>query len=165
MSSLIFRKSNSRRSFPLGLRCAKMGLTYFENVRFVMIPYRCISASSTVRSSLRLLGTGRLWVFTGLSFLGVRHTLNWVLIPMSRRWWTRMSLNSLLMESRVSRSSPVIDESSHLDTSTILVLNFPSYLGSSCSNFCSSPNSVRMRCWIVYVLYRFRHFQASQTGN
>ena len=105
-----------------------------------MIPFRCISASSTVRSAL--MGTGRLWVNTGLR---VRHTSNWLFIPMSKRWRSKLSLSSTMMDSRFSRSWPVIIESSHLNIENVFVLDFLSSLGPSCSSFCSSPNSVRMR--------------------
>ena len=100
-----------------------------------MIPYLCFSANSTVRSSLRLMGTGRLCVYTGLSFLGVRHTLNWLFIPMSSRWRAKMSLNSTRVDSRFSRSSPVINESFHLNNERNCDLDFLSCLGSSSSNF------------------------------
>ena len=145
---LIFRKSTRSLNLPLGLRCAKMGLAYFENGRVVIIPYLCISASSTVRSSLRLMGTGRLCVYTGWSFLGDRQTLNWVFIPMSSRWRAKMSLNSTKMDSRFSRSSPVMSESFPLNSERNCDLDFSSCLGSSSSSFCSCRSSRRMRCWM-----------------
>ena len=58
MSALILRRSTSSLSLPLGFRCANMGLAYLEKGSVVMIPHRCMRASSTVRSSLRLMGTG-----------------------------------------------------------------------------------------------------------
>ena len=113
MRALIFRKSTSRRSFQLGLRWAKMGLAYLENGRVVMIPYLCFRASFSVRSFRRFMGTGKFCVYTGLSYLGVKHTLNCVFIPMSRRWRAKMALNLSVIGSRFSRSSPVIGESFH----------------------------------------------------
>ena len=146
--------STRSRNLPLGLRCAKMGLAYFENGRVVMIPYLCISANSTVRSSLRLMGTGRLCVYTGLSFLGVRHTLNWLFIPMSSRWRAKMSLNSFRVDSRFSRSSLVINKSFHLNNERNCDLNFLSCLGSSSSDLCSSRSLAE--CVVGWVcVFRF----------
>ena len=56
----ILRKSNKSRKRPLGFRCAKMGLAYLEKGRVVIIPYLWSRASSTVMSSFRLIGVGRL---------------------------------------------------------------------------------------------------------
>ena len=82
MSALILRKSTSSRSLPLGFRWANMGLAYLKNGSVVIIPNQCMRASSTVRSSLRLIGTGRLCMYTSLSSFGVKLTLNCVFIPM-----------------------------------------------------------------------------------
>ena len=122
MRALIFRKSTRRRSFQLGLRWAKMGLAYFENGRVVMIPFLCFRASSTMRSFWRFMGTVKLCVYSGLSFLGVKHTLNCVFIPMSRRWRAKMALNLSVIDSRFSRSSSVISESFHLNIERNCVL-------------------------------------------
>ena len=59
-----------------------------------------------------------------------------------------MSLNSTRVDSRFSRSSPVISESFHLNSEKNCVLDFSSCLGSSSSNLCSSRSSRRMRCWM-----------------
>ena len=86
MSALISHGSTNSLSLSLGFRCAKIGLAYSENGSVVTMPYLCIRASSTIRSSLRLIGAGRLCVYTGLSSCGVRLTLNCVFIPISSRW-------------------------------------------------------------------------------
>ena len=132
-----------------------MGLAYLENGRVVMIAYLCIKASSTVRSSLKFLG-----VYFGLSFLGVLEAyLSLVFIPMSRRWRAKMSLNSTMMESRFSRSSPVISESFHLNLERNCDLERSSCLESSCSSFCGSRSSLthlrdsRMLETRIFLLY------------
>ena len=60
-----------------------MGLAYLEKGSTVMIPHLCIWANSTIRSSFRWIGIGRLWLYTALSSLGVNFTLNSVFIPIS----------------------------------------------------------------------------------
>ena len=60
MRALIFRRSTRSLSLPLGFRCANIGLAYLENGSVVIMPYLCMRANSTVRFSLRLMGTGRL---------------------------------------------------------------------------------------------------------
>ena len=145
MSALIFRRSTRSLSLPLGFRCANMGLAYLEKGSVVMMPYLCMRASSTVRSSLRLIGTGRLWVYTGLSSFGVRLTLNCVFIPMSRRWRANMSLNSTNVLSRLSRSLPVISESVHLNNERNLCRDSAFSVGSSFSSSASSRSSFKIR--------------------
>ena len=49
----MLRKSTNSLSLPLGFRCAKIGLAYLEKGSVVIMPYQCMRASSTVRSSLR----------------------------------------------------------------------------------------------------------------
>ena len=51
----------------------------------VMMPYSCINASSTIRSSLRLVGVGSLCAYTGSLCFGVSLILNSVFMPISRR--------------------------------------------------------------------------------
>ena len=75
--------STKRRDFPLGFFYAKMGFAFFEKGKNVIIPYLCISASSTIRSFFRWIGIGRLWLYTTLSSFGLSFTLNSVFIPLS----------------------------------------------------------------------------------
>ena len=91
MRALIFCRSTNNLGLPLGFRCANIGLAYLENGSVVSMPYLCMRASSTVRSSLRLIMTGRLRVYTGLSSCGVRLILYCVFIPISSRWRAKMS--------------------------------------------------------------------------
>ena len=129
ISASSLRRSTSCLIFPLGSRCAKIGLAFFENSSFVMMPKRCIKASSTVKLSFRLIGTVRLWVYTGLTFSGVKRTLNCVFIPMSSRCHASMLLKSIIRDTRLSRSSPVITESFHLDSDRLSVLKSAQLVG------------------------------------
>ena len=67
MRLLIFLKSTNNLNFPLGLRCAKIGLAYFEKGNVVMMPYLWSKANSTVISSFKCIGVGRLCLYAGLS--------------------------------------------------------------------------------------------------
>ena len=51
--------------------------------KVVLIPYSCITASSTKMLSLGLVGVGRLWAYTVLSCLGVNLLSNSVFIPIA----------------------------------------------------------------------------------
>ena len=79
----------------------------------VIIPYLCIQARSTVRSSLRLIGTRTLCVNTSASVLGVNLTLKLLLMPMSRRCLAKMSLYSALTSPSCFRSLSCISDPSH----------------------------------------------------
>ena len=94
ISAFIFRRSTSTRSLPFGLRCAKIGLAYFEEGRVVIKPYLCFSANSTVKSSLKFIGTGKLCVYIGRSSKSVNFTLKLFFIPMLSRWRAKISLYS-----------------------------------------------------------------------
>ena len=118
-------------------------LTHLEKGSGVMIPYMCMRA--TVRSSLRLMGIGRLCVITSLSSCGVRLTLNCVFIPMSSLWRKKMSSNSTIVGSRRSRSFPVISESVHLIIVRNLVRDSSLSVGSSFSSLASSRSSLKIR--------------------
>ena len=163
MRALIFRRFTNSLSLPLGLRCAKIGLAYLENGSVVFMPYLCMRASSTVRSSLRLIGTGRLSVCTGLSSCGVRLTLNYVLIPISSRWRAKMVLNSTFVSSNLSRSFPVISESVHLSMARNLLWDSSFAVGSSFSSSASSRNSFRILFWMSECSSSFPEF--SGVGN
>ena len=76
-------KVHRERNFPLGFRCAKMGLAYFDKGKTVIIPYLCMRVSSTIKSSFSWIGMGKLWLYTALSSFGVSLTLNSVFIPIS----------------------------------------------------------------------------------
>ena len=84
-----------------------------ENGKVVIMPYVCIKASSTVKSSLRLIGTGRFCVYIGASILTVSLTLKLLLMPMSRRCLVKMSLYSTITSSKCFHSSPCISDPSH----------------------------------------------------
>ena len=64
--------------------------------------------SSTVGSSLRLIGTSRLCVYTGLSSFGFKLILKCVFIQMSSVCRAKMSLNSTIVSSRFSRSFGIL---------------------------------------------------------
>ena len=140
-----------------------MGLAYLENGCVVLIPYLCIKASSTVRSSLRLTGTGRLCVYTGFSFFGFNFTLKSLLMPMSRRWRAKISLYSIITSLSCCFSSPCMKESSlwnvlrksSRDSLFSVWFNF-----SFCSN---SLISLRMRFWMGVCSASFPGF--SGVGN
>ena len=79
-------KSTSIRSLPSGFRYANIGEEYLLYGSVVMIPYSCTRASSTSRSTFKLVGVGKLCAYTGSSCLGGNLILKSVLIPMSKRW-------------------------------------------------------------------------------
>ena len=144
MSALIFCRSTRSLSLPLGFRCANIGLANLENGSVVIMPYLCMRASSIVRSSLRLMGTGRLWVYTGLSSFGVRLTLNCVFNPISSLWRAKCRETRQLW---LSRSFPVISESVHLNIERNLVRDCSFSVGSSFSSSASSRSSLKIwRC-------------------
>ena len=72
--------------FPIVFSLGKKGL--YGNV--VMMPYPYINASSTSRSSSRLVGVRRLCAYTGSSCLGVSLILNLVFLPTSSRCRAKM---------------------------------------------------------------------------
>ena len=98
---------------PFGLRCAKIGLAYFEEGRVVIMPYLCFSANSTVKSSLKLIGTGKLCVYCGRSSYSINFTLKLLFIPMSSRWRAKISLYSTIVCSSCFLSFPSIWDPSH----------------------------------------------------
>ena len=142
MSALIFRKSTNSL-LPLAFRCANIGVAYSKNGSVVIMPYLCMRVSSTARSSLRIIGTGRLCVYTGLSSLGVKLTC--VFIPISSLWRAKMSCISTMVISRLSRSFPVIIESVHLNIARNLFRDSSFSVGSSFSSSASSRSSFEIR--------------------
>ena len=112
------------------------------------MPYLCMRASSIVRFSLGLVGTGRLCVYTGLSSCGIRLTLNGVFFRISNRWRAKMSLNSTIVSSSLSRSFPVISESVHLNMERNLLRDSSFAVGSSVSSSASSRSSFRILFWV-----------------
>ena len=163
MSPLILRSSTSSLSLSMGFRWAKIRLAYFEKGCSVMIPYRCVRASSTVRSSLRFIGTNRIWLWTCLSSFGVKLTLNCVFIPMLDRWRAKMSLNFTIAASKISRSFPVICESVQLNLERKLVRDSSLSVGSSFSSSANSRSSCRIRFCIGECSSEFPVF--SGLGN
>ena len=164
MRALIFRRAtNSLSSLPLGFRCANIGLAYLEDWRVVIMPYLCMSASSTVRSSLRFIGTGRLCVYTGLSSCGVRLTLNCVFILISSLWRAKMSWNSTMVFSRLSRSFPVISESVYLNVARNLFRDSSFSVGSSFSSSASSRSSFKIRFCMANFFVHCQGFLVSGT--
>ena len=145
MKALILRRSTNSLSVPLGFRCAKMGQAYLENGSVVIMPYLCMRASYTVRSSLRWIGTGKFCVYTGLSSCGVRLTLNCLFIPISSLWRVKMSWNSTMVFSRLSRSFPVISDSVHLKIAWNFCRDSSLSVGSSFSSSASSCSSFKIR--------------------
>ena len=145
MRALTFRRSTNSLSLPLGFRCANIGLAYLENGSVVIMPYLCMEANSTVRSSLRMIGTVRICVYTGLSSCGVRLTLSCVFIPISSLWRAKMSWNSTIVFSRLSRSFPVISESVHSNIARNLFRESSLSVASSFSSSASSRKSFKYR--------------------
>ena len=60
MSVFIFRRSTNRRNLPFGFLFVNIRLASLLKGSVVIIPYLCSKASSTIMSSLRLIGAGRL---------------------------------------------------------------------------------------------------------
>ena len=114
MRLLIFLKSTSSRSRPLGLRCAKIELSFLLNGKVVIIPWYCIGASSTVKFSFRFMGHGRLCVYAVWSFLFVSFNSYLSFTPMSSRCLAKISLNSTSVSSMWVLSWVSSCESSHL---------------------------------------------------
>ena len=56
----MFCKSTKKRSLHFGFLCAKTGLPFLLNGKVVKLPYFCSEAKSTVMSSLKLIGVGRI---------------------------------------------------------------------------------------------------------
>ena len=142
MRLLIFPRSTKSLRRPLGLRCAKIGLAYLENGKVVMIPYLCMSANSTVISSLRLMGVGRFWLLAGLSSFGVSFTLNSRFMPMSKRCLAKMSWISTRISSISCRSSglSVVSDQSKFERNVFLDVSLS--FGFSFSRSCSSRSSL-----------------------
>ena len=65
------------------MRWAKIGEEYLLYGNVVIIPYSCVSAIFTNKSSFKFVAEGKLWAETGSSCLGVNFILTSVLIPMS----------------------------------------------------------------------------------
>ena len=105
MNVFSFRRSFNRSSFPLGSRSKNAGLALLLKSEVVILPYLCSKANSTMISHLRLIGAGKLWLHAGLSSSGVGWILNSELIPMAKRFPTKMSWNSTSSASTVSLDS------------------------------------------------------------
>ena len=128
------------------------------------MPYLCMRASSTVRSPLKLIGTGsNLCVYTGLTSFGVRLTLNCVFIQISSRWRAKMSFNSTIVSSKLSQSFPVISESVNLNTERNLLRD--SSFGSKFSNWACSRNSFMILFWMSECSSSFPGFSGVGKQN
>ena len=92
-------RSTRRRSFPLGLLCANMGVAYSKKSSTVNNPFLCIRANSTIRSSFKRTGIGRIWLYTAFLSFGVSFTLISVFIPISILCLAKMSWQSLRISS------------------------------------------------------------------
>ena len=99
MRMLIFLRSTRRRSFPLGVFWAKMGLGTLKRAVLSNIPYLCIKDSSMMRSSFRWIGFGIFYLYTALSCFGVNSTINSGFIPISIRCLAKKSQYSTRISS------------------------------------------------------------------
>ena len=91
-------RSTSSLHLPFGLRCSNIVSAGLNNGRVVIIPYLCISTYATVMSSLRLTGRARLWVKKEFLFFGVNFTSKMLLIPLSCRCLSEISLYSTMVD-------------------------------------------------------------------
>ena len=124
------------------------------------MPYLCINASSTVRSSFRLIGTGRFCVYMGRSSFGVSFTLKVFWMSMSS---AKMSLYSTIVCSSCFLSLPSICDPSYLNISRNSFLDSGSLVGSSCSFFMSFLISFNIRRCIVVCSSSFSGFRKLET--
>ena len=140
-----------------------MGLEYLEKGSTVMIPYLCIRASSTIRSSFRWIGIGRLWLYTDLSSLGVNYTLNSVFIPISILCLANMSWYSTRMSSIACFSVSVRSLSVQSKRLRNLFRDYVVSCGLSFYLSCSSISSLRILVCIGVWSWSFPGF--SGVGN
>ena len=140
-----------------------MGLAYLEKGSTVMIPYLCIRANSTIRSSFRWIGIGRFWLYTALSSLGVNFTLNSVFIPMSILCLANISWYSTRMSSIACCSISVRSVSVQSKRLRNLFRDSVLSCGLSCSLSLSSFSSLRIFVFIGVCSSGFPGF--SGVGN
>ena len=145
---LIYLRSTRRRNFPLGFRCAKMGLAYYEKGKTVIVPYLCMRASSTIRSSFRWIGMGKLWLYTTLLSFGKSLTLNSVFIPRSILCRANITWYSTRIFSTACFSVSVSSVSIQSNRSRNFIRDSTSSFGFSFSSSCGSRSSLRIRVCI-----------------
>ena len=121
-----------------------MGLAHLEKGSTVMIPESCIRANSTIRSSFRWNGIGRLWLYTVLSSQGVNFSLNSVFIPISILCLAKISWYSTRISSIACFSNSVRSVSVQSNCLRNLFRDSMRSCGLSSSLSLSSFNSLRI---------------------
>ena len=157
MRLLIFLKSTSSLSFPLGFCCANIGNASFEKSKTVKMSSLCMNANSTKNSSLGLIVKSQLWLHNDFFVLGSELTLNSWLNPKSTLRRAKISRYFMSACSVACFSSTFKREPVQLFLSKNICFHCWSPWWISCSSSCGlyySSKTLRCKCVMLVLVSR-----------